>query len=692
MAVKAEFQGDFRNFIAAIDAADVKLADFGKGAGSVETKLNRMVDNFSGRKVIQDATLMLDAFDRLREQGIELTDKELQRMGATASEAATKLRAMGQDVPDKMADLAKHAKTTNTGLESMTSTVKSLALSFGALFSLQAAASFVSGVIQSAGALQDLSAQTQIGVEDLQRLANAMSEFGVDADQLGKGLYGLGKRISGGDESVDAALREMGLSISELQGMHGEELFLKIEDGLATLSGSLRDDVSAQLFGDKLGAAMAGASGSIRDTLESQKDLNNVMSAESVAALDAYSEAIGRAQQGLTAIAANMIGPVAEGFNVLFAAAEKGIPKWDLWLAMLKDAAASTLPGVGQSTQYLATLLDHANQQTDANARATAAATVATTAWQGPLQQTAAAKKASAEATAELTKQDNLWLEGLKAADAEATAYAGVLRDQLKTAIDQTADADKRALAALTAKTDAVAATIISNGLLRNSQTETTTSVNDLTTAWGRMQAALATLEKQKKGDIDVTASQKKIYDEFLESELKAAQAVDAANAKIAETPKKMDDAAAATDRATKAAGVYMNQLTMLVTDPKLAAFFGTDAKGAVANTLYGGGGNGLTPEMAAAMAAGQFINTAGVGSVQRRAAGGPVNAGQPYLVGERGPEMFVPGRSGAIAPNGTGAPSIVINVTQPLGSPDAIARAVADALTQHGRATGIRL
>jgi len=99
-----------------------------------------------------------------------------------------------------------------------------------------------------------------------------------------------------------------------------------------------------------------------------------------------------------------------------------------------------------------------------------------------------------------------------------------------------------------------------------------------------------------------------------------------------------------------------------------------------------------MTPEMAAAIAAGQFISSAGVGSVPRRAAGGPVNAGQPYLVGERGPEMFVPGRSGAIAPNGTGAPSIVINVTQPLGSPDAIARAVADALTQHGRAAGIRL
>ena len=35
------------------------------------------------------------------------------------------------------------------------------------------------------------------------------------------------------------------------------------------------------------------------------------------------------------------------------------------------------------------------------------------------------------------------------------------------------------------------------------------------------------------------------------------------------------------------------------------------------------------------------------------RAEGGPVNAGSPYVVGERGPELFVPSSSGSIVPNG---------------------------------------
>ena len=36
----------------------------------------------------------------------------------------------------------------------------------------------------------------------------------------------------------------------------------------------------------------------------------------------------------------------------------------------------------------------------------------------------------------------------------------------------------------------------------------------------------------------------------------------------------------------------------------------------------------------------------------QTRAIGGPVNAGQPYMVGERGPELIVPTNSGMVVSN----------------------------------------
>ena len=53
------------------------------------------------------------------------------------------------------------------------------------------------------------------------------------------------------------------------------------------------------------------------------------------------------------------------------------------------------------------------------------------------------------------------------------------------------------------------------------------------------------------------------------------------------------------------------------------------------------------------------------LGGLFKRAGGGSVTAGQPYLVGERGPELFMPGRSGGIAPAGSfgGMGNVVVNV-----------------------------
>ena len=77
-----------------------------------------------------------------------------------------------------------------------------------------------------------------------------------------------------------------------------------------------------------------------------------------------------------------------------------------------------------------------------------------------------------------------------------------------------------------------------------------------------------------------------------------------------------------------------------------------------------------LLPGAAGAGFTGGYFNPiTGVGAAGPnfgfRAAGGPVSSGQPYVVGERGPELFVPGRSGAIVPNNQlgASTSVVVNV-----------------------------
>ena len=63
----------------------------------------------------------------------------------------------------------------------------------------------------------------------------------------------------------------------------------------------------------------------------------------------------------------------------------------------------------------------------------------------------------------------------------------------------------------------------------------------------------------------------------------------------------------------------------------------------------------------------GDIINaTIGAIGAEFRAEGGPVSAGRPYIVGEQGPELFVPGTGGAIVPNGQmgGATLKIDNIT----------------------------
>lgn len=49
---------------------------------------------------------------------------------------------------------------------------------------------------------------------------------------------------------------------------------------------------------------------------------------------------------------------------------------------------------------------------------------------------------------------------------------------------------------------------------------------------------------------------------------------------------------------------------------------------------------------------------------IRGRASGGDVSSGTPYIVGEMGPEMFVPGSNGTIIPNNRLAGGITINIT----------------------------
>jgi hypothetical protein len=112
--------------------------------------------------------------------------------------------------------------------------------------------------------------------------------------------------------------------------------------------------------------------------------------------------------------------------------------------------------------------------------------------------------------------------------------------------------------------------------------------------------------------------------------------------------------------------------IVMYVLDNLLGGLLGGGSKGL--GSIGGGGGfgswsggnsfsSGGIPELPGLGSTGALATKGLYSGIKFRATGGPVTARTPYIVGERGPELFVPGANGSIVPNhAMGSDKTVVN------------------------------
>jgi len=131
MAISAKFVADFSDLSAKVRQAEKDLTVLSTGAVKVGTSFNRMITSFSGEKIVAEANRTIAVVEALGGSS-KLTAAELQKVGAIASEAAEKLRAMGQAVPlglQQIADEAANAaKQTDSLTQSFSATVAAFSL------------------------------------------------------------------------------------------------------------------------------------------------------------------------------------------------------------------------------------------------------------------------------------------------------------------------------------------------------------------------------------------------------------------------------------------------------------------------------------------------------------------------------------------------------------------------------------
>ena len=165
-ALTGTFAADFSSFYEACDQAVVKLNSFEDESAKVEKSLTRMANSLSGQKLIQDATLMAEAVERLGGAS-KLTEDELARVGNKAAEAVEKMKALGIEVPENLAKLAQSATTAGTATESWAASFGKLVASYVSAQAIIAAVSsawqaftgFVEDSIKSAEAAEVAHAQ-----------------------------------------------------------------------------------------------------------------------------------------------------------------------------------------------------------------------------------------------------------------------------------------------------------------------------------------------------------------------------------------------------------------------------------------------------------------------------------------------------------------------------------------------------
>jgi hypothetical protein len=162
--------------------------------------------------------------------------------------------------------------------------------------------------------------------------------------------------------------------------------------------------------------------------------------------------------------------------------------------------------------------------------------------------------------------------------------------------------------------------------------------------------------------DIDLLGQQQKALDEVLKKYPQIGEAANAASQLATQGAMEMING---TKTAQQAFADFLNSIVDILMKSAAQMIAQYIAIG-IARSFAGVGGlfKGAGPV--------QFPGSTSIGvqgfglpNLMARAGGGSVMAGQPYLVGERGPELFMPGRSGGIAPAGSfgSVGNIVVNV-----------------------------
>jgi hypothetical protein len=543
--------------------------------------------------------------------------------------------------------------------------LKGAAAGLGVALSASAFVGFIKSSIDMADSLNDLSKTTGASVETLAGLQLAAKQSGTELETVAKGMLkfsGVVLDASNGSKEAADKIAALGLNLKTLKAQSPEQQFIALAGALEKFGADKQGVIVADVLGQKMATLTPllseGADG-LREMLEQGKKLNPI-TAEMAKQADIFNDrlAVFKAQAGSVGIVmANNLLPVLNDMAAEFGKtgdkAAQSVPSFNILAETLRATVvfggnvAFVLKGIGVEIGGMAAQLNalahgdftafssigimmkedakSARQEFDAwEARMMAAGTKLTAATQaGSTKPPSAEYKITdtkhAKELADLTlKQRKAMAEGdqwaadslsdqIAEANKEQAKWRDTARDTARGFIDMVSPVDE-----LVRKIQA-AEFLMSEGFLNKDQGE----------------AVLFDLNVQIEQLNEVKDATKEVDDFARDMGLTFTSA--------------FEDAAIKGEGLRDVVNALGKDLARVVWRKTVTEPLGNAVSGAVKSSGIGD----------------FFGNFFGGG----RASGGPVNPGQFYVVGEKGPEILMPKTAGTVIPNGasTGG-GIVIN------------------------------
>lgn len=184
------------------------------------------------------------------------------------------------------------------------------------IFAVDKIAQYGKETIDLAGKLTDLSSKLGVSAEFLQEVGHAAEMAGAGIDDVSASLEKLSisrSKALSGDAGMVESFKKLGITFEDLKQLRVEDLFSKIgsafEGGInpQQLIGPLKE-----IAGKGAGALIPAMADGLAQAAENARQLNLILSNETVAALDDVGDRMTVMNQTLTAGVANLLGKVIQ--------------------------------------------------------------------------------------------------------------------------------------------------------------------------------------------------------------------------------------------------------------------------------------------------------------------------------------------------------------------------------------------